>query len=51
LRGWYFRKKEISQGCFVVEASDVYGRKILRQGILDVDAVMAESIEFAKQVK
>jgi hypothetical protein len=48
VEGWYFRQEEVSAGCFVVEASDVYGRKISRQGIADSETAMAECIQFAK---
>jgi hypothetical protein len=48
--GWYFRQEEVSAGCFVVEASDVYGRTISRQGVGDPEAAMADCIQFARQV-
>ena len=49
VEGWYFRQEEVSAGCYVVEASDVYGRKISRQGVGDPEAAMAECVEFARQ--
>ena len=49
VEGWYFRQEEVSAGCYVVEASDVYGRKISRQGVVDAEAAMAECVEFARQ--
>lgn len=50
VEGWYFRQEEISAGCYVVEASDVYGRTISRQGVGDADAAMAECTQLARQV-
>lgn len=46
--GWYFRQEEVSAGCFVVEGSDVYGRRISLQGVVDPDAAMAECIQSAQ---
>lgn len=50
VEGWYFRQPEVSAGCYVAEGSDVYGRKISRQGIGDPEAAMTECIEFARQM-
>lgn len=50
VEGWYFRQEEVSAGCFVVEASDVYGRKISRQGVADSETAMAECIQFARAI-
>ena len=50
VEGWYFRQQEVSAGCYVVEASDVYGRKISRQGVGDPEAAVTECIEFARQI-
>lgn len=47
--GWYFRQQEVSAGCWVVEARDIYGRKISRQAVADPDSAMAECVEFARQ--
>jgi hypothetical protein len=47
--GWYFRVREVSNGCYVVEGSDVYGRTISRQTTADPDAVLAECVAFAQQ--
>ena len=49
--GWYFRQQEVSAGCYVVEASDVYGHTISRQTVGDPDAVLAECVEFARSIK
>lgn len=49
VEGWYFRQEEASPGCYVVEASDVYGRKISRLGVGDPEAAMAECVAFARQ--
>jgi len=29
--GWYFRQREVSAGCYVVEGFDLYGHRISRQ--------------------
>ncbi len=50
LDGWYFRQEEVSAGCWVVEGSDVYGRKISLQGVIDPEAAIADCIKFAQQV-
>lgn len=47
--GWYFRQREVSNGCYVVEGSDVYRRTISRQTTGDPDAVLTECIAFARQ--
>jgi hypothetical protein len=31
VEGWYFRQREVSAGCYVVEGSDVHGRTVSRQ--------------------
>ena len=49
VEGWYFRQEEISANCYVVEASDVYGRKISRQSAGNPEAALAECVEFARQ--
>ena len=49
--GWYFRQREVSAGCYVVEGSDVYGHTISRQTAGDPDAVLAECVEFARSIK
>jgi hypothetical protein len=46
--GWYFRQREVSASCYVVEGSDVYGRTISRQATGDPDAAMAECVAFAR---
>ena len=50
VEGWYFRKEEASAGCYVVEASDVHGRKISRQAVGAPEAAMTECIEFARRM-
>jgi hypothetical protein len=50
VEGWYFRQREVSVGCYVVEGSDVYGRTISRQTTADPDAGLAECVAFARQV-
>lgn len=49
VEGWYFRQQEVSASCYVVEGSDVYGRKVSRQ-TGDPDAALAECVAFARQV-
>lgn len=51
VEGWYFRQQEVSAGCWVVEGSDLYGRKISRQGVDDPQKAMAECIEFARKAR
>jgi hypothetical protein len=48
VEGWYFRQREVSNGCYVVEGSDVYGRTISRQTTADPNAVLAECVAFAR---
>ena len=50
VEGWYFRQREVSANCFVIEGSDIHGRKISKQSAGDLDAVMTECIEFARQI-
>ena len=40
-RGWYFRVTETSNNVWLVEGSDVYGRRVSRQGI-EIDPLLAE---------
>lgn len=47
VEGWYFRQLEVSNGCFLVEGADIYGRIISKQ-TSNPDAALAECIEFAK---
>jgi hypothetical protein len=49
VEGWYFRQREVSAGCYIVEGSDVYGRTISRRTTADPDAVLAECVAFARQ--
>ena len=48
VEGWYFRQREISAGCYLVEGRDSYGRTISRQTTADPDAVLAECVAFAQ---
>ncbi len=48
VEGWYFWQREVSNGCYVVEGSDVYGRTISRQTTADPNAVLAECVAFAR---
>ncbi len=49
VEGWYFREREVANGCYVVEGSDAYGRTVARQTTADPDAVLAECVVFARQ--
>jgi hypothetical protein len=49
VQGWYFRQREVSNGCYVVEGSDAYGRKVSRQTTADPGAVLEECVAFARQ--
>ena len=50
VEGWYFRQREVSNGCYIVEGSDVYGRTISRQTTADPDALLAECVALARQI-
>ena len=51
VEGWYFRQREVSAGCYVVEGRDVYGRTVSRQTTADPpDAALAECVAYARQV-
>ena len=49
VEGWYFREDEISAGCYIVEASDLYGRKISRASHGAPGAALAECVKLARQ--
>ena len=48
VEGWFFRQREVSNGCYLVEGSDAYGREVSRQAGGDPDAALAECVEFAR---
>ena len=48
VEGWYFRQREVSASCYVVEGSDVYGRTVSRQATGEPDAAMADCVAFAR---
>ena len=51
VEGWYFRQREVSAGCYVVEGRDAYGRSVSRQTTADPpDAALAECVAFARRV-
>ena len=50
VEGWYFRQQEVSAGRYVVEASDMYGRKISRQAVGDPKVAMTECVQFARRM-
>ena len=47
--GWFFRQREQSAGCWVVEGTDEWGRQVHRQGI-DPDLMLQECIMDAQQI-
>ena len=49
VEGWYFRQREVSNGCYIVEGSDVYGFTISRQTTPDPGALLAECVALARQ--
>ena len=50
LDGWYFRTAEVSNGCYLIEGCDIYGRKISRRISGDPDAVLRECVEYARSI-
>ena len=48
--GWFFRQREVSNGCWVVEGSDLWGRTVSRQGGYP-DVVLAECVADAKELQ
>ena len=50
VEGWYFRQREVSNGCYIVEGSDVYGRTISRQTTAGPDELLAECVALARQI-
>ena len=49
VEGWYFRQREVSNGCFMVEGCDTYGHTISRRTAAHPDAILAECVAFARQ--
>lgn len=47
--GWYFRQREVSAGCYIVEGSDVYGRTISIRTATDPEIALAECVAFARR--
>lgn len=47
--GWFFRLRERSGGCWVVEGADEWGRQVFREGD-DPDAVLEKCIADAQQI-
>lgn len=47
--GWYFRMTEVSNGAWLVEGSDAWGRTVSRQGV-DPEQLLAECIDSATNV-
>jgi hypothetical protein len=39
--GWFFRQREVSNGAFVVEGTDLWGRKVSRNGV-DPEALLGQ---------
>lgn len=50
VEGWYFRREQVSLGCWVVEGSDVFGRKVSRHEVGDHRPAMADCISLARQL-
>lgn len=46
--GWCFRQKEVSNGGWLVEGKDVYGREVSRGGV-DPDMLLKECVIWAKK--
>jgi hypothetical protein len=49
VEGWYFRAVEISNNGWLVEGSDLRGRKVSRAGT-DVDALLAACVNDAQAI-
>ncbi len=47
--GWYFRRAETSNGAWLVEGSDAWGRKVSRSGS-DPDVLLNECISDARRI-
>jgi hypothetical protein len=48
--GWYFRQREVSNGAFLVEGTDLWGRMVSRQGG-DADALLRQCANDAHLIK
>jgi hypothetical protein len=49
VEGWFFRQREISNGGYVVEGTDLWGRTVSRQGG-DPDALLSECAADAREI-
>jgi len=51
--GWFFRQAEVSNGAYVVEGTDLWGRRVSRQGA-DPEALLsacqADAQNIARQI-
>jgi len=47
--GWFFRQREVSQGAYLVEGTDLWGRTVSRQGG-DPNALLRECAVDARQI-
>ena len=47
--GWFFRVREVSNGVFIVEGTDLWGRKVSRTGF-DEQALLAACSEDARNI-
>lgn len=49
LEGWFFRQRETSNGAFLVEGTDLWGRSVSRQGA-DPDKLLAQCVVDAEHI-
>ena len=47
--GWYFRQQETSPGAYLVEGTDLFGRRVSRQGD-DPEQLLKECAEDAARI-
>jgi hypothetical protein len=50
VEGWWFRVDERSIGCYVVEGTDRWGRKIFKEGS-DEEALLRDGVEAARAIQ
>ena len=50
LDGWFFRRRETSNGAYTVEGTDLWGRTVSRQGG-DPDQLHKQCIEDARHIQ
>ena len=51
VNGWYFRQHEVSQGCFIVEGTDCWGRQVSFTGTEDkLKELLAECVKAARAI-